>query len=150
MGGNLWPLILNDQPQLERGKTWTVPQHRRDQAVEAIASAAIRRCCSTRPNNRSMGEPQGASAIPRAATVYLEHVATELHPVSSEPGAAQSAIFCLGRRDESSTDHPRPSVRPIPRSELDGEAGKDISINGIVACARRGVATDRARFRGRE
>ena len=39
---------------------------------------------------------------------------------------------------------------PIPRSELDGEAGKDISINGIAARARRGIATDRARLRGWE
>jgi hypothetical protein len=98
MGGNLWPLILNDQPQLERGKTWTVPQHRRDQAVEAIASAAIRRCCSTRPNNRSMGEPQGALAIPRAATVYLEHVATLANGALILPVREAVAVFSARRR----------------------------------------------------
>ena len=41
MGGNLWPLIFNDQPQLERERARMVLQHRRDQPVEATASAAM-------------------------------------------------------------------------------------------------------------
>jgi len=98
MGGNLWPLILNDQPQLERERTWTVPQHRRDQAVETIASATIRRCRSTRTNNRSMGEPQGALAIPRAATVYLEHVATLANGPLIVPVREAVAVFSVRRR----------------------------------------------------
>jgi integrase len=98
MGGNLWPLILNDQPQLERERTWTVPQHRRDQTVEAIASAAIRRCRSIRTNNRSMGEPQGALAIPRAATVYLEHVATLANGPLILPVREAVAVFSARRR----------------------------------------------------
>jgi hypothetical protein len=98
MGGNLWPRILNDQPQLERERTWTVPQHRRDQAVEAIASAAIPRCRSTRTNNRSMGEPQGALAIPRAATVYLENVATLANGPLILPVREAVAVFSARRR----------------------------------------------------
>jgi hypothetical protein len=36
MGGNLWPLILNDQPQFERGSTSMVLLHRRDRAAEDV------------------------------------------------------------------------------------------------------------------
>ena len=75
-----------------------MPQHRRDQAVEAIASAAIRRCRSTRTNNRSMGEPQGALAIPRAATVYLEHVATLANGRLILPVREAVAVFSARRR----------------------------------------------------
>jgi len=36
MGGNPWPLILNDQPRLERGSTSMVLLHRRDMAAEDV------------------------------------------------------------------------------------------------------------------